>query len=134
MSEDPSGTRRPGRKSARSADHGDSEPGAAAKDEVIVIGGSGGGMEALGLFFDAKSPDSGCAFVVVLHLDPKRESEMAHVLSFRTAMTVVQIENGMRIAANRVYVIAPDTDVEVRDGGLHASKPTKQRGLRHPVD
>jgi hypothetical protein len=27
--------------------------------------------------------DSGCAFVVVLHVDPKRESEMAHILSAR---------------------------------------------------
>jgi two-component system CheB/CheR fusion protein len=102
--------------------------------QVVGIGASAGGIEALGLFFDAMPADSGCAFVLVLHLDPKRESEMAHVLSARTAMTVVQIEDGMRIAANHVYVIAPDSDVKVCDGGLHMSKPAEPRGHRHPVD
>ncbi|MDX8541974.1 chemotaxis protein CheB [Mesorhizobium abyssinicae] len=43
---------------------------------VVGIGASAGGIEALGRFFDAMPADSGCAFVVVLHLDPKHESEM----------------------------------------------------------
>lgn len=80
------------------------------------------------------SPDSGCAFVVVLHLDPDRQSEMARILSAHTAMTVVQIEDSMRLESNQVYVIAPDTDVRVRDGVLHIAKPTEPRGRRHPVD
>jgi chemotaxis response regulator CheB len=44
---------------------------------VVGIGASAGGIEALGRFFDAMPPDSGCAFLVVLHLDPRHESEMA---------------------------------------------------------
>ena len=56
-------------------------------------------------------PDSGCAFVVVLHLDPNHESEMAQILSARTAMPVAQVEDGMRIAPDHVYVIAPDADL-----------------------
>jgi two-component system CheB/CheR fusion protein len=102
--------------------------------QIVGLGASAGGIEALGQFFDAMPPDSGCAFVVVLHLDPERESEMAHILSTHTAMSVVQIEDGMRVAANHVYVIAPNTDVQVRDGGLHISRPSEPRGQRHPVD
>ncbi|RVD47431.1 hypothetical protein EN783_35935, partial [Mesorhizobium sp. M2D.F.Ca.ET.140.01.1.1] len=71
---------------------------------VVGIGASAGGIEALGSFFDAMSADSGCAFVVVLHLDPKRESEMARILSGRTRMPVVQVEDGMAIAPDHVYV------------------------------
>jgi two-component system CheB/CheR fusion protein len=78
----------------------------------VGIGASAGGIEALGRFFDAMPPDSGCAFVVVLHLDPKYESEMAHILSARTAMPVAQVKDGIPIAPNHVYVIAPDTDLE----------------------
>jgi two-component system CheB/CheR fusion protein len=102
--------------------------------QVVGIGASAGGIEALGLFFDAMPVDSGCAFVVVLHLDPKHESEMAHILSVRTSMEVVQIKDGVQLAANHVYVIAPDTDIEVRAGTLHVSKPGEPRGRRHPVD
>ena len=101
---------------------------------VVGIGASAGGIEALGRFFDAMPADSGCAFVVVLHLDPQRESEMAHILSARTTMPVVQVENGMRIISDHVYVIAPDTDLKVSNGGLHVSKPSEARGHRHPVD
>ncbi|UDL89339.1 hypothetical protein LGH82_30465 [Mesorhizobium sp. PAMC28654] len=101
---------------------------------VIGIGASAGGIEALSHFFDAMPADSGCAFVVVLHLDPKRESEMANVLGARTAMSVVQVIDGMRIAPNHVYVIAPNSDLRIGDGALHVSKPVAPRGQGHPVD
>ncbi|MCG6116134.1 MAG: PAS domain-containing protein [Mesorhizobium sp.] len=101
---------------------------------VIGIGASAGGIEALSRFFDVMPAENGCAFVIVLHLDPKRESELAHVLSTKTKMPVVQVEDGMRLAANRVYVIAPDTDLRVSNGGLHVSSPADPRSHRHPVD
>ena len=101
---------------------------------IVGIGASAGGVEALGRFFDAMAPDSGAAFVVVLHLDPKRESQMAHVLSTHTSMPVAQVKDGMRVAPNRVYVIAPDTDLTVRGGSLRLSEPEQARGHRHPVD
>src|ERR1700712_4677761 len=86
---------------------------------VVGIGASAGGIEALSGFFDAMPVDSGCAFVVVLHLDPNRESELAHILSVHTTMPVLQVEDGMRIAPDHVYVIAPDSNLRVRDGLLH---------------
>lgn len=101
---------------------------------VVGIGASAGGIEALSLFFSAMPADSGAAFVVVLHLDPTRESQMAHILGARTTMPVAEIKDGMTLAANHVYVIAPDHDLRVRDGGLHLSEPAEPRGRRHPVD
>lgn len=101
---------------------------------IIGIGASAGGIEALGKFFDAMSADSGCAFVVVLHLDPRHESEMAHVLGAHTEMPVAQVKDGMSIAPNHVYVIAPDTELRVHEGTLRVSNPSTPRGQRHPVD
>ena len=101
---------------------------------VIGIGASAGGIEALSRFFDVMPADTGCAFVVVLHLDPSRESELARILSVHTMMPVLQVEDGMRIAANHVYVIAPDSDLKVGKGALHVSGPAEPRGHRHPVD
>lgn len=110
----------------------DGKPSAAIP--VVGIGASAGGIEALGSFFDAMPADSGWAFVVVLHLDPKRESEMARILSGRTSMPVVQVQDGMALAPDHVYVIAPDTDLKLADGRLKVSKPSEPRGQRHPVD
>ncbi|MEX2692635.1 CheR family methyltransferase [Rhizobium mongolense] len=101
---------------------------------IVGIGALAGGIEALGSFFDAMPPDSGCAFVVVLHLDPKHESEMAHILSARTAMPVAQVREGMPVERDHVYVIAPDTELRVQEGKLRVSRPSTSRGPRHPVD
>lgn len=101
---------------------------------IIGIGASAGGVEALGRFFDAMPPDCSCAFVIVLHLDPTRESQMAQVLGSHTKMPVLQVVDGMLIAPNHVYVIAPDYDLKVRDGALHMAKPSEPRGHRKPVD
>lgn len=111
----------------------DAAPSGAAVP-VVGIGASAGGIEALGRFFDAMPADSGCAFVVVLHLDPKRESELARILAAHTTMPVGQVEDGMRLCPNQVYVIAPDSDLTVGDGSLHVCEPTQPRGHRHPVD
>ncbi len=110
--------------------------GAAAVHHCLVVGmgASAGGIEAFSKFFDAMPNDSGAAFVLVLHLDPTRESQMAKVLAARTTMPVVQVEDQMRILPNHVYVIAPDRDLTVSAGVLHLIKPAEKRGHRHPVD
>ena len=104
------------------------------KPTVVGIGASAGGIEALTTFFDSMPADSGCAFVVVLHLDPKHESELALILGKHTGMAVAQIKDGMRVEPDHVYVIAPDTSLTLRGGILHMSKPSDPPARRHPVD
>lgn len=101
---------------------------------IVGIGASAGGVEALSRFFGAMSADSACAFVIVLHLDPTRESQMARVLSSHTKMPVLQVEDKMRIEPNHIYVIAPDYHLEISGGALHLLKPLELRGHRKPVD
>ena len=101
---------------------------------VVGMGASAGGVEAFSQFFDAMPADSGAAFVVVLHLDPTRESQMAKVLAAHTKMPVMQVQDQMPILPNQVYVIAPDRDLTVTAGVLHLIKPAEKRGHRHPVD
>ena len=104
------------------------------KTTIVGIGASAGGIEALSTFFDAMPAESGCAFVVVLHLDPKHESELANILGKHTGMAVAQINDGMRVEPNHVYVIAPDSSLTLRSGVLHMSKPSDPPARRHPVD
>jgi two-component system CheB/CheR fusion protein len=58
---------------------------------IIGLGASAGGLQALHQFFDAMPPDSGMAFVVILHLSPDHESHAAHILQQSTAMPVQQV-------------------------------------------
>lgn len=74
------------------------------------------------------------AFVIVLHLDPNRESQLASILRHHTAMPVSEITQGLRIESNHVYVIAPDSYVTVTAGEIRLSEPSEPRGHRYPVD
>jgi two-component system, chemotaxis family, CheB/CheR fusion protein len=105
-----------------------------ASPPVVGIGASAGGIDALNRFFGSMPADSGLAFVVVLHLDPRHHSELASLLGHRTAMPVADIVDGIRIEPNRVYVIVPDKSLRVEGDLLRLSEPAEPRGHRHPVD
>lgn len=101
---------------------------------VVGIGASAGGIEALIRLFEAMPSDSGMAFLVVMHLDPTRESGLTHVLGQHSAMTVAEAADGMAIEPDHVYVIAPNSSLTVGDGRLRMTEPTERRGIRYPVD
>ena len=101
---------------------------------VVGIGASAGGIEALRLFFEAVPADTGMAFVVVQHLPPDRESLMAEILSRHSSMPVHQIQDGMQITSNAVYLIRPGFTVTLEDGTLRLGEPVEKRGHRRPVD
>ena len=101
---------------------------------VVGLGASAGGIEALAEFLSAMPANSGLAFVVVLHLDPTKESSLSSILALHTAMPVAEIENGMQVAADHVYVIAPNHDLTLDGNALRLTEPRQPRGHRHPVD
>src|SRR5437870_2422377 len=72
---------------------------------TVGIGASAGGLEALTSLLKALPPDTGLAFVVVQHLDPKHESLLTTLLARATRMPVREISDGMRVEPNHVYVI-----------------------------
>ncbi len=101
---------------------------------IVGIGASAGGLDAFKKFFGALPADSGMAFVLIQHLDPTRESLTAELVGTLHAMRVVQAEDGMRVEANRVYVIPPNTYLSIRERTLRLSAPTAPRSLRMAVD
>ena len=95
---------------------------------------SAGGLEAATQFLNAMPPDSGAAFVIVQHLEPKRKSLLAELLARQTEMPVVDIEDGMRVEPNRVHVIIPAKTLLIADGVLKLVEPHEARAQRHPID
>jgi len=101
---------------------------------IIGIGASAGGLEALEIFLAHMPPDSGMAFVIVQHLDPTHQGLLAELLQRNIAMRVKQIEDGMEVKRDCVYVIPPNRDLSIFHGVLHLLEPTAPRGLRLPID
>src|SRR5579872_4665565 len=101
---------------------------------VVGVGASAGGIEAFTQLLDAMPSNTGAAFVLVLHLDPTRESQLSSILERHTQMPVAQVEDGMELQADHVYVIAPASDVRLEGDILRLSTPAAPRGHGHPID
>lgn len=79
-------------------------------------------------------PDSGMAFVLIQHLSPDRESMLAEILTRHTRMTVLQVEDGMQVHANHVYIIRPGNSLFIQDGKLRLGEILQRKSNNRPVD
>jgi two-component system, chemotaxis family, CheB/CheR fusion protein len=106
----------------------------AAPRLVVGLGASAGGIKALQEFFQRMPPDSGAAFVVVLHLSPEHESHLAEVLQVVTRMPVQRATETIRLEPDHVYVISPNTSLRMAAGHLTVSDSLRLEERRAPVD
>jgi two-component system CheB/CheR fusion protein len=104
------------------------------KPDIVGIGASAGGVQALQKFFAALPDETGAVFVVIMHLDPQVQSDLTSILAGSTRMPVVQVRDTESIKPNRVYVIPPDRRLELTDGQIAAAKFAEPRGQRAPID
>jgi two-component system CheB/CheR fusion protein len=101
---------------------------------IVALGGSAGSIEALEQFFQNMPGTSGMAFVVVLHLASNQRSHLPEVLQQFTNMLVYEIEDGMKLRPNTVYVLPPDKDLSLLNGMLLLMPPSQAPGHRLPID
>src|SRR6185503_12289712 len=85
---------------------------------IVGIGASAGGLEALGAMLKNLRLDNS-AFVVVQHLSPDHDSLLTDLLARESKLEVVTIRDGVKVEANHVYVIPPNTDLAILHGVLH---------------
>jgi two-component system CheB/CheR fusion protein len=101
---------------------------------IVGIGASAGGQEAFEKFFAHLPDDSGLAFVVVQHLDPTHKSILVELLQRYTPLPVLQIQDGLRVEPNKVYVIPPNRNLAMLQGRLYLLEREAARGLHLPID
>jgi two-component system CheB/CheR fusion protein len=78
--------------------------------------------------------DPGMAFVLVQHLAPDHKSILSELIRRYTRMQVFEVEDGMVVQPNCVYIIAPNYDMAFLQGALHLLEPVAPRGQRLPID
>jgi two-component system CheB/CheR fusion protein len=100
---------------------------------VVGIGASAGGLKALQALVGAVPADSGMAFVVILHLDPERESRMGELLQDRAAVPVMQVSGRTEVEPNHIYIIPPGADLVMR-GTTIELRGRGKRSEHAPVD
>lgn len=101
---------------------------------IVGVGASAGGLEALTQFLTSLPSESGMAFLLVQHLDPRHESRLAELLGRSTTMPVVEATDGLAVRPNHVYVIPPNTNLGVSGGVLRLTPRGPSRSPHLPID
>ncbi len=119
----------------------DTQPGRAEGQQVgndlvavVGVGASAGGLEAFKQLLKHLRVDTGMAFVLVMHLDPKHESILPELMARATPMPVSEVADGMRVAADHVYIMPRNTSMGIEGGALRLRPREKGRGQHRPID
>ncbi|MDP9360479.1 MAG: hypothetical protein M3P29_03400, partial [Acidobacteriota bacterium] len=104
-----------------------------ASIRVVGIGASAGGLDAFIELVSAIPVETGLAFVLIQHLDPRHDSMLVDILAGAAAIPVQEVVDGMRIERDHVYVIPPDTQMTVQDDVLRLV-PRTSKVPHRPLD
>ncbi|MGZ9158396.1 MAG: chemotaxis protein CheB, partial [Nitrospira sp.] len=101
---------------------------------IVGVGASAGGLNAFIELLSGLPDNTGMAFVLVQHLDPKHASNLCEILSKVTSIPVLEASQDLAVRANHIYVIAPNTTLTIVHGKLRLTARGEARQLHLPID
>ena len=88
---------------------------------------SAGALNAYKALLDHLPADTGMAFVIISHINPAAQSQLAEILARHTRMPALVATVAMPISANHVYVIPANADLEVEKHKFKVISPRSRR-------
>jgi two-component system chemotaxis response regulator CheB len=105
-----------------------------ARRDVVVVGASAGGVEALRTLLGELPPDFPAAVLVVLHMPPGAHSALPAILGRVCALPVEAAEHGAPLTPGTVTVGVPDHHLMVAGDQLLLARGPRENGHRPAVD
>ena len=102
--------------------------------DIVVVGASAGGVEALVRLADCLPPDLRAAVFVVLHVPPAGTSALPDILGRHARLPASHVKDGEPIEHGRIYVAPPDHHLLLGTGHIHLSRGPRENGHRPAVD
>ena len=90
-----------------------------ADHDLIVLGASAGGVEAVSALVAGLPPDLSAAVCVVVHLRPDVQSHLSEVLARSTSLPVVSARHDATLRPGTIHVAVPDLHLLVDRDGEH---------------
>jgi len=107
-------------------------PQALATRDVIVIGGSAGGLDALRVLMTALPADLPAALFVVLHMG--ESSYLPAILNRHSALPVVAAESGAAFEHGKIYVGVPGVHLLLHDDHILLRRGPRENFARPAID
>jgi two-component system chemotaxis response regulator CheB len=105
-----------------------------ARRDIVVIGASAGGVEALGALVRELPLELEAAVFVVLHLAAEHKSVLPRILSSAGPLLAKHARNGEAIATNRIFVARPDHHLLLHDSHIRVVRGPRENGHRPAID
>ena len=102
--------------------------------DIIVIGASAGGVEALKELVRCFPSDLPASIFVVLHMPPTPPSILPEILSRCGPLPAIHPENGDAIEPGRIYVAPPEHHLTLERGFIRVTRGPRENGHRPAVD
>src|SRR5687767_5245442 len=88
-------------------------------DQLVVIGASAGGVDALSVLVKSLPAELPAAVVIGQHLDPRRPSQLARILSRHAVLPVKSVTDTELLVPATIYVVPSNRDVSISDREVH---------------
>jgi two-component system, chemotaxis family, protein-glutamate methylesterase/glutaminase len=102
--------------------------------DIVVIGASAGGVEALQHLAHALPENLPAALFVVVHISPRVRSFLPEILSRAGKLPALPVENNTPIVLGRMYVAPPDHHLIIERDHIHASLGPKEQHRRPSIN
>lgn len=105
-----------------------------AKQDIIVIGASAGGVQALQKLVGGLPADLPAAVFVVLHLGAGPDSHLPAILQGAGALPAMHAVDKAPIEHGRIYVAKPDLHLVLEQGHMHVQRGPKENFHRPAIN
>ncbi len=104
------------------------------KRDIIVVGGSAGGIEALMQLVRGLPRDLPAAVFIVNHVSPYSISNLPAILSRSGPLPAVHARHRDAIEPGRIYVAPPDRHLQIQDGHIELTHGPRENHTRPAID
>src|SRR5215210_617041 len=98
--------------------------------ELVAVGASAGGVEALSSFVAGLPADLPASVLVVLHVSRDAPTVLDRILSRRGALPAQPAADGLELLPGHLYVGVPDCHTVVEDGRVRLDHGPRENGHR----
>jgi two-component system chemotaxis response regulator CheB len=102
--------------------------------DIVVIGASAGGIEALRVLVGNLPEDFPASVFVVVHTSPEAPSMLADILDRYGKLPAVTPNDGERIRRGTIYVAPPDRHLLIEPNRVRVTRGPKENRFRPAVD
>ena len=98
-----------------------------AENQLVVIGASAGGVQALLTLIERLPANFPAPIVIAQHLDPRHSSQLNELLTSHSTLPVRTVTGQETLHPGTVYVVPADRDVEITDHQVGIIPATSSR-------